>query len=414
MRYIAIAIILAINFTVPLYFDIRMFSVFDLSKITVLYVLTFLLLSTQSLDFKVNRFEDKEHIFLSCAILLLISAISTIFAVEPLTAILGTYKRYNGFLSLVIYLFIMYSIVKYIDKRYVILFVNIIIITACISCVYGLLQFAGKDPFPWSSNFGGRMMGTFGHPAFFSAYIIMVLPLVYAKVIKGKYWLIYILAVCLLIVTFYVTKTRASFLGLIGSSIFFVWFVNEWRNKKIYIIFAIIIIVSVSFNVKDKMSPVNRLVADISNKDEKGNPVLGGTSIQRYYNVLTAIEVINDYPVLGIGLDNFEFVYEYYIDKVLKKYGNAGYSFEMQNRVHSDFFDTAVGIGIIGLIAYFYCIFTYVRMIWKKRHNDKVMIGGMAAGVFGYFIQNQFSFGHVPILILFFSMIGLTVICCRK
>ncbi|MFQ5685966.1 MAG: hypothetical protein ACE5GV_04835, partial [Candidatus Scalindua sp.] len=46
---IIIAILLVIIIAVPLYFDIHLHSVFDLSKITILYVLTFAMLAIWSI-----------------------------------------------------------------------------------------------------------------------------------------------------------------------------------------------------------------------------------------------------------------------------------------------------------------------------------------------------------------------------
>ena len=42
--------------------------------------------------------------------------------------------------------------------------------------------------------------------------------------------------------------------------------------------------------------------------------------------------------------------------------------------------------------------------------SDKVLIIGLCASCMAYFIQNQFSFGHIPILTLFWFLIAMSVI----
>ena len=53
-------------------------------------------------------------------------------------------------------------------------------------------------------------------------------------------------------------------------------------------------------------------------------------------------------------------------------------------------------------------------MVWKgyKRAQgvDKALIIGVCSACISYFIQNQFSFGHIPIITLFWFLIGLSVV----
>ena len=61
---IIIAMLIVIIIAVPLYFDIHLHSVFDLSKITILYVLTFAMLAIWSIKTMITRqseFTDKRE-----------------------------------------------------------------------------------------------------------------------------------------------------------------------------------------------------------------------------------------------------------------------------------------------------------------------------------------------------------------
>lgn len=406
---IPIACLLAIIVSVTLYFDIRIYSVFDLSKITAFYVLIFGLV----IVYCVRRIGGLggfvyNPLTIPIVVFIIIACISTKMAVDPVTALLGSYKRYNGLLSLLAFVFMFFTITRDVQQcvSTVEFYINSIIIIAALMCIYGLMQYYKIDCFQnrWNSNFSGRIFSTMGHPAFFSAYLIMVVPLTYYNIIRGKWVLVSIVFLILLLTTFYLTKTRATFIGFIVSNIFFFSLMGKELLKKrkyeLIIIGFIIIIVSVIYSARDN-SAMDRL------KEEVKVSGLSGTALTRYNNALIAIAIIKDNPVFGIGLDNLGIVYQYYENK-LHIHGA-----EIQDRIHSDFFDVAVQTGILGLCAYLWCIFAYIKMMVRSCGEHRLLVLALGASVFSYFVQNQFSFGHVPILVLFWFILGLSVLTCR-
>ena len=270
---IIIAMLLVIIIAVPLYFDIHLHSVFDLSKITILYVLTFAILAVWSIKTIINCLSERhsqadqqirtgptfngegidiqqhlrQPLILPILAFLFVSGFATVFSINPYLSLVGTYKRYGGFISTIVYISLFFIIVQFIDKKRLRSLINIIILTACFASIYGILQHFGLDLYRWSTSFGYgiRAAATFGHPAFFSAFLIMVIPLILIKIFSdppkqdchqpdmaalegmeaGSSFrcstFFYLGILTLLIVAFYYTKTRASFLGLLISNMFF-------------------------------------------------------------------------------------------------------------------------------------------------------------------------------------------------
>ena len=544
---IIIATLLVIIIAVPLYFDVHLHSVFDLSKITILYVLTFAILATWSIrtiitceqetkgretrDVSIIRRPSSlvsrllsQPLCLPIIAFLFVSGLATIFSINPYLSLVGTYKRYGGFISTLVYISLFFIIVNFIDKRRLGSFLNVIISTACIASIYGIFQHFGLDLYHWSTSFGYRAASTFGHPAFFSAFLIMVIPLVLFKIFSNSNLrsstfkaelssCLYIGILALLIVAFYYTKTRASFLGLIISNLFFFSFIgkkNLLANKtKTVVTITIIIGISIFFNVNNKTSVIGRFVEDIkpsyldNRSGEKTNslknknlteqvrpeltvegqdlftqpaPVDGlakaelssrlslsqyhrlparqrrspapvrtgtggrqirsggdgsdeqdsdwevdlarqieGTNLTRFLQYLAGLRIIYDYPILGIGPDTLGMIYPQYIAKLYQEM-NEHRVFENQNRIHNDLLDITVSMGLLGLGVYVWFAFAYARMVWKgckkAEDSDKILIIGLCAGCLAYFIQNQFSFGHVPIITLFWFLIAMSVIAC--
>ena len=472
---IIIAMLLVIIIAVPLYFDIHLHSVFDLSKITILYILTFAMLAVWSIKAIINCPSERQSragqqnrteppfngqdisiqphlrqpLVLPILSFLFVSGFATIFSINPYLSLVGTYKRYGGFISTIVYISLFFIIIHFIDKKRLRSLFNVIILTACLASIYGILQHFGLDLYQWSTSFGYgiRVAATFGHPAFFSAFLIMVIPLILIKIFSNHpapeqagtspsfkcSTFLYLGILALLIVAFYYTKTRASFLGLLISNIFFFSLIgkkNLLANKtKTIVTITIIIGISIFFNVSDRTSVVGRFIDDVEPAlldSTESSPFLEdsyekvgitsklkGTMFSRAFQYMTGLKIIHDYPILGIGPETLGMIYPQYLAEVYKEKGEYR-GFENQNRIHSDFLDMTVSRGLLGMGVYLWFIFAYARMVWKgcKRANgsDKALIIGLCASCLAYFIQNQFSFGHIPILTLFWFLIAMSVV----
>lgn len=415
---IIISLLLFIVVGVPLYFDIRIFSVFDLSKITLLYFLAFAIIVIWCIKRICDSSGRLEHCSLTYPIagILIVNLFSTIFSINPIESLLGEYKRYDGFISLCIYVMLFFVTIHYIKLDFIHVFFNFIIITACLSCVYGLLEYFGYSPLLWNTMFsggssgGGRIFGTLGHPAFFSAYLIMVLPLTCYQIIKSRVWYLFICAFSLIFITFFLTKTRASFLGLLASTGFLVYgarreLINQY--KRFIIIACIFVFLAV---VMGGTYMTKRFANDINIKESGGlTHKLKGSAHNRWITILTAIEVIKDYPVLGIGADTFYYAYTSYVKKVTRTVPS-----ELQDRAHQDMLDTALRSGLIGLGIYFWLIYSFIKMIWCSQNEHKLLQVVLVSSIIAYFVQNQLSFGHVFILVLYWMILALCVISSEK
>jgi len=482
---VIIAILLVIIIAVPLYFDVHIHSVFDLSKITILYVLTFTMLAIWSIrtifqssypqrlsSFNLSSLSKAQPLSLPIVAFLFASGLSTIFSINPYLSLVGTYKRYGGFISIIVYVSLFFVIVNFIDKRRLSSLLNVIILTACAASIYGILQHFGLDLYHWSTSFGYgiRVSSTFGHPAFFAAFLIMVIPLVLIKIFSCNEWFkasLYMGILTLLLIAFYYTKTRASFLGLIISNLFFFSFIGKrslMANKtKTIVTITIIISISVFFNVNNKTSVVGRFIDDVkpAHLDNKSGektenlqskhlteqdmftqpapfdgstqyPRLSdgqdsdwhiglarqieGTTLTRFLQYLTSLRIIYDYPILGIGPDTLGMIYPQYVAKLhLEMREHRG--FENQNRIHNDLINITVSTGLLGLGVYVWLSLAYARMVWgrckKANSSDKILIIGLCTGCLAYFVQNQFSFGHIPIITLFWFLVAMSVIACQ-
>ena len=114
----------------------------------------------------------------------------------------------------------------------------------------------------------------------------------------------------------------------------------------------------------------------------------------RFHITRTIIPMVGDYPVLGVGLGNFRYVYPRYIDDY-DRVSSSGYA-------HNDWVEAGTETGFPGMLLILSAFAIYiVRMIriWHRRRNlhalgigAGVMAGFLSIGMHSYFDFNM----HIP------------------
>ena len=450
-----VALLLATVVIPPLFFDIRLFSVFDLSKLTALYFLTVAILMTWTVMLAFKQDFKFFHTPLDIPILafIFIFIISTATSINPIMSFFGTYKRFEGLVPTLCYVFIFYTTINFINTREKVYLVIISIVGgAVVSSFYGIMQHLGFDMFQWSSFEARRVFATFGNPVFFSAYLVMTLPLAIilflnistqqkempARNSSNIFWIFFVLSL-ITYTTFWLTNTRACFVALLGSSVPLLVFIFKKQpvgKFKFVVLVASYIAIGIFFNVRHETSIIKHFASDINipastsekpvldNVKEKERPWIAskfsvrGSSFSRCFQYLAATRIIKDYPILGIGPDTIGIVYQKYLAKVfLLRESDKGFPFPRQDRIHNDILDTTVTRGIFGLGTYVWLLVTFWMFIvgnYKKlSEQNKILVLGLLAGIVSYTIQNEFSFGNTPIVILFWVMMGLCISIIR-
>ncbi|MBI5309145.1 MAG: O-antigen ligase family protein, partial [Planctomycetes bacterium] len=468
---IIIGLLLAAVTIIPLFFDIRLYSVFDLSKVAILYLLTIMITSLWAaiLIFRPEIRPTRTALDIPILVYLVVFIISSILSINPVMSLLGTYKRFEGLSATVCYLLIFYATVNFVTtKKRLYLLMVALVAGATVASGYGIAQHLGFDLFKWSTFQTWRVFSTFGNPVFFSAYLVMTLPLAVVLFFnlsfqksKGRHlqytpatWTF--LALSLIIYTaFWLTNTRACFVALLGSFIPFLVLVFPKNTAERYRFGALIvslIALGVFFNVRyetsivkhkhettyikyltgdtqptgkhDEQPSQQKAVAErpsvFYDTNSRPRPEIArkypvsGSSFSRIFQYLAAIEIIKDYPILGIGPDTTGIVYQKYLAKVFSvEESDNGFHFPRQDRIHNDVLDTTVTRGFIGLATYIWLLTAFGVYVKKNYHRltnqHKIALLGLLSGILCYLIQNEFSFGNTPISTIFWVLMGLCI-----
>src|SRR3989337_3719680 len=111
-----VGLLIATVVAIPLFFDIRLYSVFDLSKLMALYLVTIAILVAWSIALVLKHGFKFSHTAIDIPILayIFIFIISSIISINPIMSLFGTYKRFERLTATLCYIVIFYATVNFV------------------------------------------------------------------------------------------------------------------------------------------------------------------------------------------------------------------------------------------------------------------------------------------------------------
>lgn len=184
----------------PLFFNIHSDRVFEPDKLTLLRSIAVVMASAWLVKFVDQQawqqrgrlsWRHEESIWkmpfvLPVTLIAIVYLISTLFSVTPSVSWAGSYQRLQGTYTTLSYIAIFGVIITTMRTRaQVRRLATIAIIVSIPIAFYGVLQHFDQDPLPWGGNTQRRIAGHMGNAIFIGAYLIMIIPLVVARIIKS-------------------------------------------------------------------------------------------------------------------------------------------------------------------------------------------------------------------------------------
>ncbi|MBI4778049.1 O-antigen ligase family protein, partial [Candidatus Desantisbacteria bacterium] len=234
--------------------------------------------------------------------------------------------------------------------------------------------------------------------------VIRLFPLV-LRVLRPWY---YGAAIILILIGFFYTSTRATTLGVSFGLILFGIIADKQRifeeKSRLYILLACLIPFIAYFMLNPNTSVLKRFINEIPQAQVETSLQeitqkkvdINAAGSGRIGLWKSTIGVIKKHPVLGIGLDNLQLA-------------NIG-----TDKAHNDFLDVAVTRGLIGLLIYLWLLITiawvFLKTCRKLTGDVRILFVCLGACELGYLIQNQFNFGLICIMSLFWSSMGMMMV----
>ena len=207
---------------------------------------------------------------------------------------------------------------------------------------------------------------------------------------------------------FYSVSRGGIFSFLCGGVLFLVLIFAKNLTKRGYLIlffvFMLILIMLIWINAPGQI--IERFTHQTNLKAPLIYKILGNrTDLNN-----STIDLIKRYPIFGVGLGAFEFIYN-------KRFKPESFKIFYVDHAHNDFLEFFSEVGLVGFTIFFITACLYLLLVFKmilKRH-DPFVIGvgsGAVAGIFSMGIHSFFDFSlHVtPNGVLFFVIAALALV----
>ena len=348
---------------------------------------------------KTWSFLAKSPVFLALAIFLfvhLLSCITSIAVIHSLKALLAKTIEYLLFFFIIVDLFSRREKLKILGW--------VVLASISLLCADGLLQyFTGFDlvrKYPLS---GIRINASMESPNDFANYIILFMPVFLALLmLKNTYLRYRILAGTLfLILTFCLifSYTRAAWFGFLAGMLFF----SFLQSKKLFAFFLVIIICGVFL-----------LPASVKNRLKQIDSMEKVTANHRIALWKESISIVEDWPILGTGLNTYTIVGPHY-----KIHPQGGIY------PHNSYLHMSAEIGLLGLAAFLWFLWAMfgrglgllqcLQRLTKTKSKDYILILGLMAGLLAFLVNAFFdtTLYAIRLISIFWIMCGVLVAMCN-
>lgn len=305
------------------------------------------------------------------SVLLGILVLSLIVSIRPEVSFWGGYVRQGGIINMLFYILLfVLGLQVFNDKSQREKFLQVTMVSGVIVAVYALMQQIGVDYFSESATdvFAGRSYSTLGNPTSLGAYLLFPMAAFMALYVGGKqkprWWIMLLLFAAIV-----VAKNRASILAVMISSGLYVL----WLSRKKPVFFWMLLL--------------GGLVSMLGFLSAYGDDVR--SLMSRFSTWASTWEMIKDYPILGIGPENYLYLFDIYAQPDLYLYED--YTTTM-DRPHNELLEWWISYGVFGALFYIGLALTLLRKFWTTKDT---MDRFMTLGLIALMLSNFFSFSLV-------------------
>jgi len=283
--------------------------------------------------------------------------------------IFGKMGRGLGFITSLAVLILIVGSAIFANRGNLLFFLRLSIITFTASSLYAIFQSYGLDFVKWETK-TNSIFGTLGNPNFqSSAAAIIVIPCI---LLSGKHLRFILLPISLVLINVFVILKTASVQGVVSLiiglgilAIIYFWYRSPISFVASLIIFAIGMIFSVLAMLN--IGPLRSLVI--------GSFTFYKASIESRGDFWrAAIDMANEHPVFGVGVDSFGDYYTLFRDSTAANRPNA----EFTDNAHNYFLEYASTGGYLLATLHIFLamitLYSFIKLIKNSQKFDRKIV----------------------------------------
>ena len=342
------------------------------------------------------------------------AALASLLAVNRTLALFGSYQRYEGLLTILLYAALFWLTVQTLDGpdqakallRALLAAAYVAALVAVILSILGSVQgvTGGESAFTFSGLL--RASGTLGNPNLLATLLAMVLPLALDELLRAAslssrlYRLnVLIMMTLALLLTF----GRSAWIGAaLGLGIVAVAGVRR-RARPGSLVVPVLALAAISLLVAQSARGGLPLGPSLLTRAASITDPAGGSLLTRFHVWEDTIGLIASRPLTGYGPDTFGLVYPRF------ETGNWAPGFRV-DKAHADTLQVASTQGLLGLAAYLGLQLATLVVFWRARRMPATpaLLGAWLA----YEIPTQLNFSWLPAAAPFWIFLGASMVYC--
>lgn len=340
-----------------------------------------------------------DKVSIASLVFLVMLTFSLFFAMDLKESLLGRVYRFEGYLTIVMYLFLFWGSRFIRDDRWVL---KALLISVVVQSIYGIAQSYGYDPILrddvriyWLSAFGAS-----GNPNFYGSFMVMALPLSIWYTFKQNKFIGHILY-AMVFYALLASMTRGAWLGACVGLFVALWIARKSPSylSKVSMVLLISFVLLVQFNQSHHNQVITQALSipkeavEVFTQAEEA-PKAGSYRIFIWTHV---VELIESRPLTGYGFDYLpKLFFEHYQTDMNTVMG----SLMTIDKAHNEYLNLAVSAGIPSLLAYLSLLLLVLSQSMKKGSNFIIAI------IIAYLVQAFFNISVVSVAFLFWILLG--------
>jgi len=429
-------------FLTPIILTTVNYELFEYNKMMLTYALTVIILGSWIIkSIALKKIIIKKTLFLFFLLLFLVSQIiSTVFSIDLYVSLWGYYSRFHGGLaSTISYIILFLAFISNFPKEKITKLLIITIISATLVSIYGIAEHFGIDSNYWVQDVKERVFSTLGQPNWLAAYLSILIPItlgIYlislekvSEIKKQKFSSLLLLTCSIIMyITLLFTKSKSGFIGFwsVNLIMWLVLFIKYKKNILKILIIINFLFIFFNFFIGVPLSPFNKIsLENIINpkKQISSEILLRSNTTPAYDPAFTnsgdirkivwkgALEIINNYPVFGTGVETFAF--SYYRFRPQEHNLTSEWDF-LYNKAHNEYLNYLATSGIVGFGSYLlfisYFIYWCIKKIVESDNFQYIIITSLFCGWLSILVTNFFGFSVVVVAILFFLIPSICIL----
>lgn len=333
-------------------------------------------------------------------------ALATVLSSHPLISLLGRYERYNGLITLALYVAIgLVVLVVYRDcpgRLTEIAWASVL--ASGLASAYVIVQAANLDWWLWASN--GRLpefpAGTLGNSNFAGGYLAVTLPLAVGLLLTGQRLASRLLlgsVVASQVLAIWYTHTRGGILAVLVALAVMGYALAPSRRRLAFITVGAILVVAGLAVLKAVGGP---------EEAKEGAPRLTSTSTlqNRVYYWRAAAHIAWHNPIVGTGPETFYANYP----RIRERSEAEKNPLSLTDKPHNIFLEKASDTGLVGLGSYLALlagvIWASVLALRDREAAHRTLVVSFLAALVAYLVQGFFSIDVPQLAFMGWLLIG--------